>query len=143
VSGRRLTPPDVKALIGEVAARHGITLRPDDPVFALVTVNQLVLEQAMTELIGRTQQLTNEFDQAAARLQARAGSVLATEVRKAGAEIRQAFRQDITSTGIRPRQSAEEIPRAQSGPVSYWWSAGLIAGLALFAIGILVGRAWR
>jgi Transcriptional activator TraM len=71
VNGRRLTPPDVMALIGEVAARHGITLRPDDPVFALVTVNQLVLEQAMTELIGRTQQLTNEFDQAAARLQAR------------------------------------------------------------------------
>jgi hypothetical protein len=82
VSGRRLTPPDVMALIGEVAARHGITLRPDDPVFALVTVNQLVLEQTMTELIGRTQQLTNEFDQAAARLQARAGSVLATESSK-------------------------------------------------------------
>jgi hypothetical protein len=71
----------------------------------------------------------------------RHGSVLATEVRNAGAEIRQALRQDITSTGIRPRQSAEEIPRAQSGPVSYWWlSAGLIAGLALFVIGILVGR---
>jgi hypothetical protein len=137
-----LTPPDVKALIGEVVARHGITFRPDDPVFALVTVNELVLEQTMTELIGRTQQLTNEFDQAAARLQARAGSVLATEVRNAGAEIRQALRQDITSPGIRARQSAEEIP--QPGPVSYWWlSAGLLAGLALFVIGILVGRAWR
>ena len=47
MNGRRLTPPDVMALIGEVAARHGITLRPDDPVFALVTVNQLVLEQTM------------------------------------------------------------------------------------------------
>ena len=139
-----MTLPDVKVLIGEVAARHGITLRPDDPAFALVTVNQLVLEQTMMELIGRTQQMTNEFDQAAARLQARAGSVLAAEVRKAGAEIRQALRQDITSAGIRPRQSAEAIPRAQSGPVSYWWlSAGLIAALALFVIGILVGRAWR
>ncbi len=135
--------PDVKALIGEVAARHGITLRPDDPAFALVTVNQLVLEQTMTELIGRTQQMTNEFDQAAARLQARAGSVLAAEVRKAGAEIRQTLRQDIAA-GIQPRQSAEETRRAQSGPLSYWWlSAGLIAALALFVIGILVGRVWR
>jgi hypothetical protein len=139
-----MTLPDVKVLIGEVAARHGITLRPDDPAFALVTVNQLVLEQTMMELIGRTQQMTNEFDQAAARLQGRAGSVLAAEVRKAGAEIRQALRQDITSAGVRSRQSAEAIPRAQSGPVSYWWlSAGLIAALALFVIGILVGRAWR
>ena len=49
-----MTTPDVNALIGEVAARHGITLRPDDPAFALVTVNQLVLEQTMTELIGRS-----------------------------------------------------------------------------------------
>lgn len=136
--------PDVKALIGEVAARHGITLRPDDPAFALVTVNQLVLEQTMTELIGRTQQMTNEFDQAAARLQARAGSILAAEVRKAGAEIRQALRQDFTAASNRPLKSAEEIRRAQFGPVSYWWlSAGLIAALALFVIGILVGREWR
>ena len=139
-----MTTPDVKALIGEVAARHGITLRPDDPAFALVTVNQLVLEQTMMELIGRTQQITNEFDLAAARLQARAGSILAAEVRKAGAEIRQGLRQDVTSAGIRRYQSADEIRRAQSGPVSYWWlSAGLIAALALFVIGILVGRAWR
>ena len=139
-----MTLPDVKVVIGEVAARHGITLRPDDPAFALVTVNQLVLEQTMMELIGRTQQMTNEFDQAAARLQVRAGSVLAAEVRRAGAEIRQALRQDITAAGIRPHQSAEEIRRVQSGPLSYWWlSAGLIAALALFVIGILVGRAWR
>src|SRR6266851_3406423 len=125
-----MTTSDVKGLIAEVAARHGIALRPDDPVFALVTVNQLVLEQTMAELIGRAQQMTNEFDQAAARVQARAGSVLAAEVRKAGAEIRQVLRQDITAAGIPPRQSAEEIRRAQSGPVSYWWlSAGLIAAL--------------
>jgi hypothetical protein len=72
------------------------------------------------------------------------GAYWPLKVRKAGAEIRQALRQDITFTGIRPRQSAEEIPRAQSGPVSYWWlSVGLIGGLALFVIGILVGRAWR
>jgi Transcriptional activator TraM len=139
-----MTTPDVKGLIAEVAARHGIALRPDDPVFALVTVNQLVLEQTMIELIGRTQQMTNEFDQAATRLQARAGIVLAAEVRKAGAEIRQALRQDITAAGIRPRQSAEEIERVQSGPFSCWrLSAGLIAALALFVMGILVGRLWR
>jgi hypothetical protein len=139
-----MTPPDVKALIGAVAARHGITLRPDDPAFALVTVNQLVLEQTITELIGRTEQMTNEFDQAAERLQARAGSVLAAEVRKAGAEIRQALRQDITAANIRPHGSAADVRGTRSGRVSYWWlSAGLIAGLALFVIGILVGHEWR
>ena len=112
-----MTLPDVKVLIGEVAARHGITLRPDDPAFALVTVNQLVLEQTMMELIGRTQTPDESLPDDT---------------------------EDITSAGVRSRQSAEAIPRAQSGPVSYWWlSAGLIAALALFVIGILVGRAWR
>jgi hypothetical protein len=41
---------DTKALIGEVAARHGVTLKPDDPAFALVTLNHLVLEQAVAGL---------------------------------------------------------------------------------------------
>jgi len=48
-----MTAPDIKILIGEVAARHGVTLRPDDPAFVLVTVNQLVLEQAIAELVQR------------------------------------------------------------------------------------------
>jgi len=28
-----MTASDIKTLIGEVAARHGVTLRPDDPAF--------------------------------------------------------------------------------------------------------------
>ncbi len=139
-----MTTPDVKGLIAEVAARHGIALRSDDPVFALVTVNQLVLEQTIAELIGRAQQMTNEFDHAAARVQTRAGSVLAAEVRRAGSEIRQALRQDITSAGIRAHQSGDEVQRTASRSMMYLClSAGLIAALALFALGVLVGRVWR
>src|SRR5712692_7912910 len=139
-----MTMPDVKGLIAAVAARHGIALRPDDPVCALVTVNQLVLEQTMAELIGRAQQMTNEFDHAAARLQTRAGSILAAEVRKAGAEIRQALRQDITSAHIRAHQPGDEVQPTASRSMMYVWpSAGLIAALALFVIGVLVGRALR
>ena len=136
--------PDVKGVIAEVAARHGIALRPDDPVFALVTVNQLVLEQTMAELIGQAQQMTNEFDQVAARVQTRAGSVLATEVRRAGLEVRQALRQDITSAGIRAHESEDEVQRTAARSMMYLClSAGLITALALFVIGVLVGRALR
>jgi Transcriptional activator TraM len=136
--------PDVKGVIAEVAARHGIALRPDDPVFALVTVNQLVLEQTMAELIGQAQQMTNEFDRVAARVQTRAGSVLATEVRRAGLEVRQALRQDITSAGIRAHESEDEVQRTAARSMMYLClSAGLITALALFVIGVLVGRALR
>ena len=42
---------DVQRLIGAVAARHGILLKPDDAAFALVTMNQLILEETVEELL--------------------------------------------------------------------------------------------
>src|SRR6516162_1365678 len=104
---RTMTAPDIKILIGEVAARHGVTLRPDDPAFVLVTVNQLVLEQAIAELVQRAQEMLTEFDRSAGRVQARAGSALAGEVRKASAEIRKGWRNGMgeeTTTFPPPQQ---------------------------------------
>ena len=40
---------DVKQLIGEVAAQNGIRVEPNDPLFALVTMNKIVLDQATRE----------------------------------------------------------------------------------------------
>jgi len=37
---------DVKRLIAEVAARNGIRIDPDDPAFCLVTLKQMVSEEA-------------------------------------------------------------------------------------------------
>jgi hypothetical protein len=138
-----MTAPDVKMLIGEVAARHGITLQSDDPAFALVTVNQLVLEQTMLDLMQRTQEMTAEFDRAGDRLQERAGRVLAGELRKAGAEIRLALRQDI-AVAMRSRQVAERRQQVASRSIVYCWlSLGIIGGLALLTIGIVIGHWWR
>ena len=38
---------DREALIAEVAKRHKILLDPDDPAFALITINEIVLSQAI------------------------------------------------------------------------------------------------
>ena len=38
---------DREALIAEVAKRHKILLDPDDPAFALVTINEIVLSRAI------------------------------------------------------------------------------------------------
>jgi hypothetical protein len=45
--------PDIGRLIAAVAARHHVLLKPDDAAFALVTLNQLVLEDSMKELTAR------------------------------------------------------------------------------------------
>jgi hypothetical protein len=36
---------DLKRITAEVAARHGMLLRPDDPAMLLVTMNEVVLQQ--------------------------------------------------------------------------------------------------
>jgi hypothetical protein len=135
-----MTAPDIKTLIGEVAARHGVTLRPDDPAFVLVTVNQLVLEQAIAELVERAKEMMTEFDRSAGRVQARAGGVLAGEVRKATAEIRQGLRHEIAEairTIHSPGQSAPHVPNT----VDYrWLSVGAFAASLLILIGILISH---
>jgi hypothetical protein len=35
---------DIRRLLGEVAERHGIVLRPDDPIFVTVTLNERILQ---------------------------------------------------------------------------------------------------
>jgi hypothetical protein len=106
-----------------------------------VTVNQLVLEQDIVELVQRVEEMITEFDRSAERVQARAGSALAGEGRKAGAEIRLGLRNEIAAaitTVHSPGQSAPLVPRT----IDYrWLSVGAILGSLLILIGILIGHA--
>ena len=52
---------DQKQLIGHVAAKNGIRLEPDDPAFALVTLNEAVLQDASAALTQEIRQVLNEF----------------------------------------------------------------------------------
>src|SRR5215831_5027552 len=52
---------DGRRLIAEVAARNGIRVEPDDPAFALVTLNQLVLEDFVTRMDERIRLGIAEF----------------------------------------------------------------------------------
>src|SRR6266849_6154229 len=95
---------DVQRLIGAVAARHGILLKPDDAAFALVTMNQLILEEIMGELLEAVQHTLADFDEAAARVQTRAGSLLASEVKDAAGAIRHELESDIVAAGKQARE---------------------------------------
>jgi hypothetical protein len=53
---------DVKRLISEVAAQNGIRVEPDDPLFALVTINRIVLEEATQKLQDQIQARISNFD---------------------------------------------------------------------------------
>ena len=48
---------DREALIAEVAKRHKILLDHDDPAFALITINEIVLSRAIAIVEARLQQM--------------------------------------------------------------------------------------
>ena len=52
-------PISTERLIAEVAARHKIFLKPDDPAFALVTINRLILDDAM-ERVRQVEELREQ-----------------------------------------------------------------------------------
>ena len=135
------SPVDVQRLIGTVAARHGILLKPDDAAFALVTINQLILEEVMAEMLGKVQHSVADFEEAAARVQARAGSLLAGEVKAAAVAIRHQLETDIVAAGKQAHEFVAEVHRAHSRAAQEKWiAAGAICALVLFVCGILIGR---
>ena len=75
------TPLDLRRLAAEVSAQHGIRIDPDDPMMAVVTLNRLVFEQAVAQVLDRVQSAVRDFEAAAEKVQVRAGGVLAQEVR--------------------------------------------------------------
>ena len=121
---------DVKTLIGEVAARNGIRLEPGDPAFALVTLNQLVLEEAVKDLVAEIRAATADFESSAERVQELAGAALAREVNQLSVRLRQ---RGPTDSG---RQDWLFAVR--------WLCTGAALALVLMIVGALLGHfGWR
>jgi hypothetical protein len=109
---------DVERLLAEALSKHGIRLDPHDPAIVLVTLNRLVLEDAVECVAADIRKATREYEEAANRVQSRLGAAIATRL-KAGA-----------GAGVSP---------------AIWgrWAClarGLAAAIGLFLTGIAVGR---
>ena len=92
---------DVKRLISEVAAQNGIRVEPDDPLFALVTINRIVLEEATQKLQDQIQPRISGFDASYQKAERRAGSVLAQMVKESAEQMRQGLQNDIRVAGLK------------------------------------------
>lgn len=118
---------DVEKLIGEVAARNGIRIEPDDPAFALVTLNQLVLEEAVKNLVREIHAATADFESAAEIVQNRAGSMFARMLSERGRQLQTAQR------------DAEYI----SGRVAViWFIVGVLCGSIFSLVAAWLGHNW-
>jgi hypothetical protein len=132
---------DLQRLIGEVAARHNILLKPDDAAFALVTINRLVLEDVVGELLEKVRGLIMELEQAAAQVQTKAGNLVARDVQEATAAVRDELANDIGAAGKQAHEFVLAVHRAHSkSAVEKWVAVGATCALILFLLGVLVGR---
>jgi hypothetical protein len=131
---------DMNRLIGEVAARNGIRVEPGDPAFALVTLNQLVLEETARQLTEAVRSGIAEFTVAVQKTETRAGKILAQQVKEAAAELRRELQRDIESGRLKAAEMVMEVHRAHRKSASIrWGTAGLICVVGLFGAGVWIG----
>ena len=134
------TTSDLKWLAAEVSIQHGIRIDPDDPMMAVVTLNRLVFEAAVAQVIERMQAAVRDFEAAAEKVQVRAGGALAQEIRESGVVMRQevANLMEELRRGSGPGEPYIEGRRWLSRE-KQWFTLGLAAALALLIVGIWVG----
>ncbi|MGJ5814873.1 hypothetical protein [Paludibaculum fermentans] len=138
------TPPasiDLKRLAAEVSVQHGIRIDPDDPMMAVVTLNRLVFEQAVAQVLDSMQMAVRDFEAAAEKVEVRAGGVLAQEIRYYVTTLR---KEGLSEVGQSQRNSDGLPSLGDAGPTSPWSSwkwfvAGLSVAFLLVSLGIWVG----
>lgn len=131
---------DQRQLIGRVAAKNGIRLEPDDPAFALVTLNEAVLQDASSTLMQEMRQVLNSFAESLAKTEHRAGKALAQDVKTAAAELRRELNSDIEKASLNANELVRKVSAANARPAIIKWAAvGLLAAVLLFLCGVIVG----
>lgn len=131
---------DQQQLIGHVAAKNGIRLEPDDPAFALVTLNEVVLQGASEALTQELRQMLNSFSEAVAKTEHRAGKALAQEVKTVAAVLRHELNSDIERASLKANELVTKVSAANARQVIVKWAAaGSLAALLLFLCGVILG----
>ena len=132
---------DVKRITAEVATRHGIMLKDDDPALILVTINQLILEESFDRLQNRARGLVAELDACFTAMQDRASTHLTEEMRSAAGTIRDEIRHDIQSARLEASEAVRQVVSSHSRVVVRRWIAvGMFCAVALLVFGVMIGR---
>ena len=137
-------PTDIQTLIGEVAARNHCRIEDGDPIFAVSTINRLMLDEVVEGLIVRVRAAITAFETSARAVDAHAGKLLAEEIRTSTSAWKAEVARDINVANVRSCEMIDKLNMAHSKPAMIrWGSLGLVAGLLLLIGGILLGRCVR
>jgi len=136
--------PDVKRMISEVAHENGIRIEPGDPLFALVTMNRMVLDESAKTYYDYNQKLIQEFMESMKRAEVRAGTMLAQMVKESAEKMREGLQGDIHIAGLKAREYVHLVNEAHRRPAMIRWIAvGLAAGVVLLGGSVWIGMLLR
>jgi hypothetical protein len=111
---------------------------------AVVTLNQLVFEQSVSAVVDRVASAVRELEQAADKVQARAGIVLAQKVRDCVASLRREMLKDMESARARPYAKSSGLAEMLSSlGIRIWVAVGLVFAAGLFSAGVWLGTCLR
>ena len=144
---------ETRRLIGEIARRHNIVVAPDDPLFVVLTMLELVagryLERTEATLQAQREAWIEALDRAEARARASAESLItaaaqyvATTTRAPLAEYVEAIKAAAAAERAKIDASAAEMrTEAKKARWVLWGSAIVLAVLSAILIGTAIG-AW-
>ena len=131
---------DREALIAEVAKRHKILLDPDDPAFALITINEIVLSRAIAIVEAKLEEMEQRLAQISEKQTETAKAIgenlitagaayLAERLKDAGADLIQKVRTSVvldqSTKQSGSRRSSSNI--LSFGAMTAVFAAGFIA----------------
>ncbi len=130
---------DLKRITAEVAARHGMLVRQDDPAMLLVTMNEVVLQQVVGSLEARTEKIVAGMEAGLRSAQRQAMGSIEKKARKAGIAVREEIQKDIDAGRLHARELIVELNRAYSrSAVRRWVAVGVIAASNLLVLGAVL-----
>ncbi len=100
---------DRERVVAEVATRNGIRIGKHDPLFAVMTVAQLALEESVEDLRAKLASIIAEFEVNVRAVERRAGKVLAQEVKDCATEMRSGIQDDISAAGVKARDLVQPV----------------------------------
>jgi len=131
---------DFKRITAEVAARHGMLVRQDDPAMLLVTMNEVVLQQVFGNIEARTEEIVAGIEAGFRSAQREALGSVEREARKAGIAVREEIQKDIDAGRLHARELIVELNRAYSrSAVRRRVAVGVIAASNLLVLGAVLG----
>jgi hypothetical protein len=131
---------DTQSLIAELGARHGIRIDEKDPAVAIVALNCLVLEKSTDQIAERIRIEMKEFEEAIAKVQRRAGQLVAEEFNAHLGAVRESLQNDITVAGGKAHEIIYRIEQANRYPVMIRWiTIGIIGSMVMFGLGVVLG----